>query len=222
MKFFKFILPILIIALNAQTVLAADRMGQARLFLGSTQVSPSELNTEMTAQGIKNVNLNNQFGVEITFPIKNYFNAGLRYSRRIISQDEETNGSNTDYLLSINQDVMAGVIRVPLMKNEYTVLDVVVGVGGSNTDYSIKTATQDGSLTKKSTPFATMYSTAGVSFGVGKGKYFFVIEAGYDSQKVDGFERSGNINNNVNSIDLSGAYLTIGFMFDGIPVSMGK
>lgn len=203
---------------STQTVGAAERLGQARLFLGSTQIDPKELNTELTTQGLKNVDLNNKFGVEITFPVMAYLNLGLRYSKHLISQDEASSNSSTDYKVEMNQDVMVAVARIPFYKTEYFVIDGVVGFGGSNTEYEIKTASQDGSLTKKGSPFATPYGTAGISLGVGKGKYFFVVEGGLDSNKVNDFDRSGNINSNVNEIDLSGSYLTLGLMFNGIPI----
>ena len=97
---------------------------------------------------------------------------------------------------------------------------VVAGVGGSNTTYTLKSATQDGGLSKTGSPFATLYSTAGISLALGKGKFYFVLEGGMDSQKVESLERTGTMNNNVNEIDLSGAYFNIGVMFDGIPIEM--
>lgn len=202
----------------SQNVFSAERMGQARLFLGSTQTKPSELNTELTAQGLKKVELNNQYGVEITFPVMTYLNVGLRYSKRLISQDEETDGGSTDYKISVNQDVADLIARVPIYKSDYIRFDGVVGVGGSNTKYEIKTASQDGTLEKKGSPFASLHSLAGLSFGLGKGQFYFVVEAGYDLNKVDGFERSGTVNNNVNTVDLSGGYFSLGLMFDGIPI----
>ena len=198
-----------------------ERMGQARLFLGSTQIAPTELNTELTAQGLKKTDLNNLFGMEITFPFSDKLNSGLRYAKRIISEGGDANGSlTTGYRGALDQDVAAFVGRYAFYKTEGVRLDVVLGIGGSNTNYKIKTATQDGSLTKTGSPFATLYSMGGISIAIGHGKYHFILEAGYDSQKVDGFEKAGNINNNVSSVDLSGPYLTIGLMFDGIPISM--
>jgi len=197
---------------------ASERYGQARLFLGSTVVSPGELNASLDAQGMKSVNLNNQFGLEINFPLGDNFHYGLRYSRRIVSQDEANSNPSTDYKTDMTQDVAAGVLRFSFLKTEHLLFDAVVGVGGSNTDTKIKTASQDGELQKSGQPFGTLYSMAGLSFGVGKGKYFFVMEAGYEQQKVDGFNRTGTIDSSIQSMNLSGEYFTIGFIFDGIPI----
>lgn len=214
----RYLLLSLILLCHSQFTSAADRMGQARLFLGSTQVSPSEVNTEMNAQGLKEVDLNNQFGVEITFPFLSHLNWGLRYSKRVIGQDETANASATDYQLDMTQDVMDFVARVAILKTDLVMFDAVAGVGGSNTKYKIKTASQDGELEKKGSPFATPNAFAGVSFGVGTSKFKLVVESGYEMNKVDSFKSSGNINGNVTKADLSGAYINLGLMFDGIPV----
>ena len=197
---------------------AAERTGQARLFLGSTQVSPSQLNTELAAQGLKKVDLNNQLGMEVTFPLNDTISYGLRYNRRLISQDELNSDPTTDYKVQVDQDVMAGVLRINALKHDFVRLDAVLGIGGSNTEYKIKTATQDGSLTKKGTPAAALYTTAGVSLSLGAGKYFFVVEGGYEQNKVDGFDKSGTMNSNVDTLDFTGGYFSLGFMFDGIPI----
>lgn len=218
MIFLKPVFAVILLLLFTQTSFGAEKMGQARLFFGSTQVKPKSLNTELTAQGIKNVDLNNQAGVEITFPTADKLNLGLRYTKRLISQDDSV--ATTDYKAEINQDVAALVARFAFLKTDIFRLDAVIGVGGSNTTYKLKTATQDGGLSKTGTPFATLYSTAGVSLALGKGKFYFVLEGGMDSQKAESFERTGTINNSVNEIDLSGAYFNIGLMFDGIPIKM--
>ena len=102
----------------AHTALSGERMGQARLFLGSTQIKPTKLNTELTAQGLKNADLNNKFGVEITFPFSSQFNGGIRYSKHLISHDESNGSSATDYRVGIDQDVSAFVGRYAFFKTE--------------------------------------------------------------------------------------------------------
>lgn len=207
-----------LLTLAVEKTHSAEKSGQARLFFGSTQVAPKNLNTELTAQGIKNVDLNNQAGVEITFPTTDKLNLGIRYTKRLISQDDSV--AATDFKAEINQDVAALVARYAFLKTDVVRLEVVAGVGGSNTTYTLKSATQDGGLSKTGSPFATLYSTAGISLALGKGKFYFVLEGGMDSQKVESLERTGTMNNNVNEIDLSGAYFNIGVMFDGIPIEM--
>jgi hypothetical protein len=201
----------------SQLAFSEERLGQARLFLGLTKATPTELNTELTAQGLKNVDSNAQAGLEITFPVIPYVNLGLRYTKRWASEDEQTSTTNA-YKANISQDVADLIARGSIFKSDILRIDAVIGAGGSNTKYDIKTASQDGSLEKKGTPFATVHALAGVSLAVGKDKFYFIVEAGYEMNKVDGFTQSGTINNNVSKIDLSGTYATVGLMFDGIPI----
>ena len=217
MKYY-FFLSTILLTIFTQFAFAADEKGQARLFIGSTKFDSQELNTELTAQGIKNMDMINQYGVEITFPTFNYLNLGLRYTKHNMLQDELTSSSATNFEAQIDQDAMMAVARIPFYKNDIVHVDAFAGVGGSNTSYKIKTATQDGELEKKSSLFATPYYAMGASVAVGYKQYFFIFEGGYESNKVDGFSKSGNINNNISTIDLSGSYVTIGFMFDGIPI----
>ena len=204
-----------VLIISASVTYAGDMgLGQGRLFLGSTTTDPKELNTELTTQGIKNVKLNNHFGIEITFPTFQYLQLGLRYTYNLISQDEDPSNSATDYTAGLTQQSMMGIARVTFFKSDYVKADVFAGVGVATTTYKIKTAGQDGTLEKSATP----NMAAGASVAFGYSKYFFFMEGGYESNKINDFKSSGNINGNVTAIDLSGSYLLIGFIFDGIPI----
>jgi len=205
----------LVLVFMGPVAFAADMgMGQGRLFLGSTKTAPTELNTELTAQGIKNVDLNNSFGVEITFPTFQYLQLGLRYTHHLIGQDETNADPSTDYKASLTQDSMMGIARVPFFKSDFVHMDIFVGAGVSASAFTLKTASQDGKLEKATTPNLA----AGASLSFGYKKYFLTLEGGYESNKLEDFKRTGNINSNVTAMDLSGSYFLIGFMFDGIPI----
>lgn len=204
----------LLVVIPVNFVMAKDDLGQGRLFLGSTKADPTELKTELTAQNLKNIDAISQFGIEITFPTFQYLNLGLRYNRHYMSQDELVSDPSTDFKAEIIQDSMAGVARVPFLKTDFVHMDVFAGVGFSNTTYSEKVVVQDGQLEKKFSP----YYTAGASMALGYKQYFLVFEGGYEGNKVEGFTRTGTINNNINTIDLSGSYFMVGLMFDGIPI----
>ena len=126
----KLLLTFISLNIFSQIALSEDRMGQARLFLGSTQIQPTELNTELTAQGLKKADLNNKFGIEITFSLSDKLSGGLRYSKHLISLDEINSNSSTDYKFGIDQDIAAFVGRFVFYKTEFLHLDAVVGVGG--------------------------------------------------------------------------------------------
>lgn len=189
-------------------------MGQGRLFLGSTTANPSEVNTELTAQGLKNIETVNQAGIEITFPTFKYLHLGLRYTRHFVSQDELASDPTTDFRAEITQDSMLGVARIPFFKSDHVYMDAFAGVGASNMTYAEKVVAQDGKLEKSTAP----YYAAGGSIGFGYKKYFVFFEGGVETNKLEDLKRSGTINSNINTIDLSGTYFLVGFMFDGIPI----
>jgi hypothetical protein len=200
---------------SSQWAMAADMgMGQGRLFFGGIKVNPSVLNTELTTQGIKTVDLNNQFGVEITFSTFRYLNLGLRYTHHMFSRDEKTSDSSTDYKADMNQDGLMGIARVALIKSDFMHFDIFAGAGANKSTYTEKTATQDGKLEQGANPALS----GGASLAFGYKKYFLFFEGGYESNKLDNMTRSGNLNGNVKTIDLSGSYVLVGLMFDGIPI----
>ena len=202
----------------AKAGFADEFPAQARLFIGSTNVNPTNLNQEMTAQGLKEFTTAGKLGVEITYPLKSWVNVGMRYNMRNFFQDETNSTDVTNFEGSIKQDEVILLARLPVYKSEYVKVDVFAGVGGSNTTFKLRTLTQDGELSRKEANdwFAAVTSAAGVSAAVGYQNYFFVIEAGIESNKVDSFKRTGTINNNIQNIDLSGSYVTVGVLFDGI------
>lgn len=190
---------------------------QARLFLGSTAAKPDNLNQEMTAQGLKTFDSIGKYGVEITYPVIKWLNVGMSYSKRYLAQ-YEINDAATDYEGVINQDSVLLLARASLYKVSYFLVDAFAGVGGSNTTFNIRSATQNGELTRREGKdwLATPIMAAGVSAGVGYKSFYFYVEAGMETNKVDGFQRTGTINNNIQTIDLSGSYFSVGILFDGI------
>ena len=67
--------------------------------------------------------------------------------------------------------------------------------------------------------FASPTGAAGLSVGIGYNNIYGFIEAGYEFNKVSAFERTGTVSNSIQEINLSGHYVTIGVMFDGIKAS---
>jgi hypothetical protein len=210
---------------SASQSFAADTIPvNGRLFIGSTSVSPTDLNTSLQSQSMKQVDNITQYGVEIVYPAFRYLDVGIRYSHRTLNNDENPANSSTDYSAKIDQDTYMFLARFPFYKSDIVRLDAFAGAGGSNTTYTIKSATEDGSLTKKANAgwFASPYAAAGASVAVGYKWIYFVMEGGFESNKPDSFDRSGTVSSNISNIDLSGSYLTIGILFTGVPGTIGK
>lgn len=216
MKQFIMIVWIMLIVIGFNSItFAKEDLGQARLFLGSTPIKPTKLNTELTTQGIKNLELLNQFGVEITFPTFKVLQTGLRYTRHYAHQDELVSNDVTNYRAEITQDSMMGIVRYPFFKRDHVLIDIFLGAGAGTTTYSQRDATKDGKLTNS----GSLVYAGGASLAVGYDKYFLFFETGYEGNKVGKFKKSeDSFNSTIESLDMSGTYFTIGLMFDGIPI----
>ena len=59
-------------------------------------------------------------------------------------------------------------------------------------------------------------TTVGGSVAFGYQGFFLVFEGGLETNKVKSLTRTGTVSNNVDTIDLSGTYASIGLMFDGV------
>lgn len=210
---------VLVLVSSIEAANADEFPVQGRVFAGVTSVDPSNMNQELRAQNLQEFKSISKFGAEITFPVASYLNVGIGYAKRYMSKDETDSSPSTDYQALINQDAVLLLARVPFIKTDIFRADVFAGVGGSNTTLTIKTASQDGELTKREGNdwFASLYASYGASVAVGYKNVYFIVEGGFESNKVDSFKRNGTINGNIQTVDLSGPYVMVGLMFDGIP-----
>ena len=197
---------------------AKDFPVTARAFVGGTEADLDDLNQEMTAQSLEEIETVAHMGVEATHSIYKFFEYGFRYTKRFAKKEELINNIATDYYGELSQDSVMLLARVPVIKTNIFRFDLFGGVGGTNTTFKIKSASQDGEISKKEAGdwFAEPITSFGGSFAVGYKKLYLVVEGGVESNKIDGFKRTGNINTNINEIDLSGAYFTVGLLFDGL------
>ncbi len=203
----------------------AEFPAQGRLFFGATKADPKSLNTELSNSGFKSVDLVNRFGVEILFPVIHILDVGLRYTKTHHTIDESSLTPNQNYNALIDQDSVIGVARVAVLKKSLLRTDVFIGAGGSNTSFKLKNATLDGELSKREASdwFASIRTMYGISAAIGHKNFYFVVEMGVDQNSINSLKPSGNLNtgltSNVQNVDLSGAYATIGLLFDGITAS---
>lgn len=210
------------LVLSSNVALAKDIPVQARLFLGATSVDPKNANETVEAVGLKKIDAAPQYGVEITYPLLRFLDVGMRYSKKIINNEEPTPDITTDYSVNVDQDSVLLLARVPFVKSEFLRVDAFAGFGGSNTTLKLRSASQNGDLTRTATQgwFATPYTAAGGSVAIGFKQVYLVFEGGIESNKVDSFERTGSVSSSLETVDLSGSYFSIGLMFDGVPGSV--
>jgi hypothetical protein len=213
-----FKLSLIAIVLFVNQVSANEFPVTARLFAGAVKAEPKELNTEMTAQSLEKFDSIYSLGVEATYAAFKYLDAGFRYTKRYAKKEEIAADPLTDYKGQIDQDSVSVVVRVPFLRTAILRADAFAAIGGTNTSFTIKSATQDGTLTRKGTDgwFGAPITSFGGSFAVGYRSFYLVFEGGFESNKVKDLKHAGNINDNVQVIDLSGSYATVGLMFDGV------
>lgn len=205
--------------LQSNVAQAKEILVQARLFVGSTSINPDNLNDSIEADGLEKMEGMTHLGVEITYPVLKYLDVGARYTKKYEDSEESPANPATNYSAELSQDAYLLIARVPITRSDSFRLDVFAGVGGTNTNLKLKTISQNGELTKGigNSWYSSPYAAAGVSMAMGFKKIYVVFEGGYEHNKVDGFKRSGNPSANIDDLDLSGGYFTIGLMFDGIP-----
>ena len=184
-------------------------------------IDPKDVNTELEAQTLKQIEAITQYGVEVTYPLAKVLDVGLRFTHRIILRDELLTTATTDYQAQLNQDSAMFVARIPFVKTKIMRMDAFAGLGGSNTSLKIKTAGQDGEVHRKESGdwVAAPVAAYGASVALGYKMFYLVIEGGMETNKVTNLKRTGNVNTNIEAIDLSGSYFTVGLMFDGISAS---
>ena len=193
-----------------------DKEGvQGRLSYGRLFASPETLNSEMTSLGQTKFGNIDRFQIEITYPVLQSLDLGVRFDKNFAKSSSTTVPSYRDNT-SLDQTGLQLLMRVPLLKKEYIRFDIFGSYGGSNTSIEIKSNNKSVKL-EKSGAFnwsGTEYSSYGATLGLGLKGYYLYAEGGVLNSKVDSFEKSGELTTNVNSLDLSGKYVVFGVIFD--------
>jgi hypothetical protein len=207
-----------LVVLIIQSTWAKDIPVQGRVFISTTNTNKlNDLNTAMTNEGLKKIDKLTSFGVEIIFSKFIIFEPGIRYTRRTFITDENPSNSLTNYEASLTQDSYLLLARIPFVKSSFFSFDIFGGVGGNNTKIKIKTATSDGELNRTVKDWlATPYYTAGSSIGLGFKSILLYAEGGYETNKVNKLQKSGTVASSFSSLDLSGSYIMLGIIFDGV------
>lgn len=193
---------------------------QVRLFVGTTSATPTDVNTELNSDGLNKMSHITKYGFEIGYPLLKFFNIGLRYTLRHDLEDEIHSTSN-HYFGQIDQNEVMLIGRIPLLKTNLLRLDAFGGFGGTNTTFKLKTLGQDGELSKKDPGawFASASASYGASLSIGWKHFYLVFESGFESNRVKGGFKADGVTTNINSIDLSGGYFTVGVLIDGMEVT---
>jgi hypothetical protein len=193
---------------------AKDVPVRARVFLGASNGNLSNVNTELKALGLDELETIPIGGAEITYTVLPIFEVGLNYVKK--QNVRTTSGVGIDYQSEFDQSVFLAIARFQIVKTSFLRLDVFAGAGGSNTVLKITSATQTGELSKRDDKefVASFASRYGASVAAGYKGFYLFVEGGYESNKVDSLTRTGNLSSNISSIDMSGPYGFLGLLID--------
>jgi len=77
-------------------------------------------------------------------------------------------------------------------------------------------------LTKKASDkdsFGSFVSSYGATLGIGYKWVYLIVEAGYEDNRISSLKRTGTASTAIRDINLSGNFVSVGLLFDGIKAS---
>jgi hypothetical protein len=186
---------------------------KGRIWAGQVTADPKDLNSTLTTDHVDNISKYNKFGADITNPVLSHLELGVRYDK-IYQNNTGTNSINS---ATLNQDIVMGEMRIPIVTSTLLHADIFAAAGLSDSKVEFNTTTETGKLkTDGATGFA---SEAGATLGIGFKTVYLFVESGYISNKVQGMKKDSTLTNSVTSMDLSGSYMSIGLLIDGVSPS---
>ncbi|MFN8791515.1 MAG: hypothetical protein ACK5Y2_08700 [Bdellovibrionales bacterium] len=201
---------------------AKEFPARARLLLGAVQVNPDQVNNVIEAEGLHDIEALGAYGVEISMGVWGPLDFGVRYTKRLGYVHERPNSVATDYKAELDQDSVQLILRGNLYRGSLIRADLFAGAGGANTNLAIRTASQDGELSKKASDqdsFGSFISSYGATLGIGYKWVYLIVEAGYEDNRISSLKRTGTASTAIRDINLSGNFVSVGLLFDGIKAS---
>lgn len=194
---------------------------QLRLYAGGSTLTADDMNTELTDSSLKKMSTAMNIGAEVSYPLLSFFDVGIRYNKKIGLSDESPTNDLTNYYAGLGQEAYYLLTRIKFLKIANLELDAFAAYGGTNTTLTIKTASQDGEISKKAETgwYANAASLVGASASFKMAQFRIVLEAGLETNKVASLDYSGSADHDIGVIDLTGPYAGIAFQFDGVKTS---
>jgi hypothetical protein len=192
---------------------------RGRLFFGASFIKPDDVNAVQSAEGLDPHKALIHYGVEITTPVYKILDLGFRYQRHMGRANELGSSGPTTNYSEFDQHAVQAVARVGLLRTNVFKFDLFGGVGGANTTFTISTAGQSGELKKVAASkewLGALVGSYGASASVGYKNVFLTLEGGMEINKASDLTRSGTVSATIEKLNLSGPYILIGLMFDGI------
>ena len=183
-----------------------------RLIAGAASPSPAEVNKSFESQGLEKVSSSLLLGGELGFAFDRV-ELGMRYLSNQVRRAEKPDVPNVEYVGSIKQDLLLAMVHVPVVKGDYARFDLFGGFGGVGSQLKVKSSSQKGELKRSLLESAAW--TGGASLSLGYKSFFISFEGGYLGNKSRDFSRSGTINQDIQTLEMSGGYAAVSLLFFG-------
>lgn len=195
---------------------------QIRVWVGTQSVSPGPVNDYLTSQALKTFGNVGTYGIEGTHKFLSRLNFGVRGEGKY-QKVKETAAVSADpanpYYSSIQQVSALLVLRLDLVKSQFLKIDAFGAAGTTSTSMDLRTSLGDSNYSHAMTSPVTK---VGGSVGLGWSNIYFLVEAGYESNKVGSFTRTGATTSSIDTLDLSGSFVNVGLIFQGLPTFIHK
>ncbi|WP_409478686.1 hypothetical protein [Pseudobdellovibrio sp. HCB154] len=191
------------------------KWSEVRFFLSDTTFANKDenLGALMQAEQIEELKKVTGFGLEVDAELSSWFKAGTKIKGVFNgSNKKEAPFPATEYL-SVQQYSAGLTGRVMLVNKENFFFDVFGELGLSNNTVELRTTMGNAKWDKNS----HFYQRAGASTGFGGSSFKMFVEGGYENFKLDNLKHEGAIGQNINEIDLSGPYVSVGLIISGLP-----
>jgi hypothetical protein len=217
----KIILAVFVVATIPLKSFAGDEViNQLLFFYGQQNIKPTQANDMLKSAGFtEELSKLTFYGVQASRDITPKFNLGLRgliATTRVEIPDTYTTTTENHraYIMRTNLSV---ILSSPVIKTEKFKAEGLLGFGAGGASLDLKNGTQDGDYGNSSSGPTALIGAA-LYFGY---KYVFLrVEGGYEYNDVGSLTKKGTLTSNLEKLDLSGGYFSVGLTIDGL--ALGK
>ncbi|AZZ35295.1 hypothetical protein CIK05_00240 [Bdellovibrio sp. qaytius] len=191
------------------------KWSEIRFFLSDTKFANKDenLGALMMPDQIEEMKGITGFGLEVDAELNSWFKAGTKVKGVFNGSNKKEAAFPATEYISVQQYSAGLTGRVMLVNKDNIFLDMFGELGLSNNSVELKTSGGTAKWEKNS----HFYQRAGASMGLGGSLLKMYVEGGYENFKMKNPNYEGTIGQNINEIDLSGSYVSVGLVISGIP-----
>lgn len=191
------------------------KWSDVRFFVSDTTLanSSSQLQTLAQADGIPDLTKLTGFGLEIIGQLAPRIKIGAKFRGVLFGTNKKDASSTPTSYYQVQQYTAGPTLRGLIIDSDSFFWDLYAEVGTANNTVQLSTALGKGEWSKS----GDIYTRAGSALGIGSQSVKLLIEAGYESIKMNSAEYQGTVGSQIKEIDLSGPYVAVGLSISGLP-----